>query len=378
MPASRSLFVLKNKWLWVLLIGCWAIVQSLLLYFNGINAEGESLRFIREATNLHEGRTFSTPVYFFYLIEITLIAITQMLKLHYGWIVAFQICLNGYALLRFYKFLTSTLSSSFIATIASAALILCWPYQIYNCFLYTESIFFSLSILFAIYLFQIKKIHFSTAIRLLLFLILLCITRPAGLFFVLATIFYVGFILTQNWRLSSRLWLIFSCFSIALLLLNLIMGSGEGVNILKPFQEEQVICDIPLHSNNSFTSSKQDNSIFGLIHYCMQHPAQFLSLALKKTIAFWGLMRSYYSVAHNSMLCIFFYPLFVMMIFGLIRYRKNLPAFAYFIFPLMMIFWLAVVCSCDEWHNRFFLTLTPFLILIAAQWTSNFQSDKID
>jgi hypothetical protein len=34
---------------------------------------------------------------------------------------------------------------------------------------------------------------------------------------------------------------------------------------------------------------------------------------------------------------------------------------------LTAIFWLAVIFSCDEWHNRFFLTLTPFFILAAME-----------
>jgi len=376
MQGFRFLHPLKNKLHLLSLICCWALVQCALLYFNGINADGESLRFLREAENLNAGKAFSTPVYFFYLTEISLIALVQLLKLHFGWIIAVQIGLNAFATIRFYRFLDATLPSKSVVFFSTLALIVCWPYQIYNCFLYTESIFFSLSILFSIYLFQLKKMDFSNAIVLLLFLILLCITRPAGLFFVLATIIYSRFILTKNWKLTPRFSLIIVGFFITFLILNNVMGSGEGVNILLPFQEEHVICDIPLHPNANISSVEQNNSIFGLIQYCWTHPTQFASLAIKKTIAFWGLVRTYYSTAHNFMLCLFFYPLFLVILLSSFKHRKKLPFFAYFIFPLMLIFWLAVVCSCDEWHNRFFLTLTPFIILMAAHGITNFITEQ--
>jgi len=150
MQGFRSLYPMKNKLHLLSLICCWTLVQCALLYFNGINTEGESLRFLREAENLNAGKAFSTSVYFFYLTEISLIALVQLLKLHFGWIVAFQIGLNALTTIQFYRFLDATLPTKSVVFFSTLALIVCWPYQIYNCFLYTESIFFSLSILFSI------------------------------------------------------------------------------------------------------------------------------------------------------------------------------------------------------------------------------------
>jgi hypothetical protein len=105
----------------------------------------------------------------------------------------------------------------------------------------------------------------------------------------------------------------------------------------------------------------------GLLNYVTENPQTFFKLAWLKTKAFFGLTRSYYSTGHNVFVAGYFYSLYVLILIGITRFRRKLPGSYLYLFSLAGIFWLAVIFSCDEWHNRFFLTLTPFFILAAMQ-----------
>ena len=57
----------------IILIVIWLLVQSALLFFNGIKIDGEAARVIREANNLNDFGHFSTPSFYLYFTEILLI-----------------------------------------------------------------------------------------------------------------------------------------------------------------------------------------------------------------------------------------------------------------------------------------------------------------
>ena len=356
---------IKKKGL-ILLIIFWLLVQAFLLITQGINTGGESINKIQEAENLISGKGLSSKSDYLYLTEIFLIFLKLKTHAGYGAVIAIQLILNLSALIYFYKFLNSFYSSKILSFTGCLILLACFPYQIYNTFLYTESIFFSLSLIYSCYLLQLKKLSLPNIFIIFLFLFLLCITRPSGIFFMAATIVYLFFFISKtiNPVVKAAVFITVSCF--ALFILNYLMASGGGIDILLPFKDERVICGIPTLSYNADIKTVQNgNSLYGLIYYVTHNFSQFSRLALLKSKAFFGLVRPYYSYGHNVFLVIYFYTLYALIILNIIKINKKLPlAFIYFI-ALTVIYWLSVVFSCDEWHNRFFITLTPFFIIPA-------------
>lgn len=362
---KNTMIFIKKKGL-ILLIIFWLLVQAFLLITQGINTGGESINKIQEAENLISGKGLSSKSDYLYLTEIFLIFLKLKAHAGYGAVIAIQLILNLSALIYFYKFLNSFYSSKILSFTGCLILLACFPYQIYNTFLYTESIFFSLSLIYSCYLLQLKKLSLPNIFILFLFLFLLCITRPSGIFFMAATIVYLFFFISKtiNPVVKAAVFITVSCF--ALFILNYLMASGGGIDILLPFKDERVICGIPTLSYNADIKTVQNgNSLYGLIYYVTHNFSQFSRLALLKSKAFFGLVRPYYSYGHNVFLVIYFYTLYALIILNIIKINKKLPvAFIYFI-ALTVIYWLSVVFSCDEWHNRFFITLTPFFIIPA-------------
>ena len=372
---NTRVFIKKNSLL--LLIALWFLIQAIILYTQGIKTDGESFKPIGEAENLFSGKGLSAYSYYMYFTEIFLIYLKIKTGAGYEAVIAVQLILNFSALIYFYKFMNFFYQSKVIAFTGGCLLLVCVPYQIYNTFLYTESVFFSLSLVYSCYLLKIKKLSAINILIIFLFLLLLCITRPSGIFFMAATIVYLFFFISKtiNPLLKGIIFIALSCF--ALIILNYLMGAGGAIDIILPFKDERIICDVPtLPYNLHLDIIPEGNSLKGLAYYVTHNFPQFFRLAMLKSKAFFGLVRPYYSTFHNTSLILYFYPLYVLILITIFKIKRKLPlAFIYFI-TLISIFWLSVVFSCDEWHNRFFLTLVPFFI-IPALYLFNKKNSKL-
>lgn len=352
----------------VILVILWGLVQCFLMWQQGIFTTLEAGRVIREANNLAESGNFSNPIYFTYLTEIILVYLVHFLGLGYGIIIAIHLALNLLALLIFYNFSEIFFSSKNIAFVSGILLTICIPYQSYNYYLYTESLFFSFTIIYSCYLLSVKKFNAGKLIKLVALLLLVCITRPTGIFFLFATITYLFFFLKTKYPLTIRLYTLAVLSVFVLFIVNYVMGTGGGIDIILPLREGHVICDLPTFQNKNIKTDPEDNSIAGLINYIYANFPHFLNMAYLKTKAFFGLTRPFYSTMHNLFMSFFFYPLYLLIVGAIIKFRKSLPLAFIYIYSLVIFFWLIVVFSCDEWHNRFFLTLVPFLLTSALYY----------
>lgn len=351
----------------------WMIIQTTILIANGINVSGEGERVIREANNLQTLGHFSSPAFYMYFTEIALVFILHLkLGLSYSFIVFIQLILNFTALTCFYKFMCSLYQSKKIALIGAVLLICCFPYQIYNFYLYTESIFFSLVIIFSCKLLKERSFKIKSVLILIALLLLIMFTRPTAIFVLGATCVYLYFFFSKRVQLFWRIFIFLSLCTGSLLLLNFLVVESSsssvrgdfGIDILEPFRYEHIICGVPTVTNEAAIKTiKNSNSLNGLLYYLIHNFKQFSRLALLKTKVFFGLQRTYYSTIHNIFLAVYFYPIYICFLLAIFKIKKKTPiAFSYFI-ALILFFWICVMCSCDEWHNRFFITLTPFWIL---------------
>lgn len=371
---------------YIFLFVFWLITQTLILVTSGINIGGEAQRVIREANNLQTLGHFSSPAFFLYFTEISLVFILHLkLGFNYAFIVFIHLVLNFIALIYFYKFLHRFYQSKKLALIGAGLLICCFPYQIYNSSLYTESIFFSLIIIYSYRLLVEKSFKIKNILIPAVLLLVIMFTRPTAIFVLGATCVYLYFILSKGLQIFWRIVFFLSLSTCSLLLLNFLIiesstkirGNG-GIDILEPFRYEHIICGVPTITNEAnIKTVKNSNSINGLLYYIINNFEQFSRLALLKTKAFFGLQRSYYSNLHNIFLSLYFYPLYACFLLAIFKFKKRTPLAYGYVIALILFFWICVICSCDEWHNRFFLTLTPFWIWGALYFfkRKNYQSE---
>jgi len=344
-----------------ILVLAWIVVQAFLFYKNGILTGFESGKYIEQANNLINHGTVSSPNFWLYSVQIFLIAASIKLNAGFALAIIVQLLFNALATFYFYR-LCKKLSDQRAAFVCTLLLIFNIPFQQFNTFLFTESLFYSFIILFSCFLLQLTKLSFRNFLLIILFLLLICFTRPTGLLITPCVSIYLFSKFFKTWPVILK---IASTIIISLLfvfILNLALGTGGELNFILPFAEEHIICGVPRVTAHGQTSG---NSLWSILNYIIDHPGQFLHLAWLRSLAFWGLFRSYFSAAHNLYLAVYFFPVYLLAIFSLKDWWKINRSLLLYAVSFIILTWGTVILSCDDWHNRFFLTLTPFCYLLS-------------
>jgi len=362
---SKLLMLLKPKSALPVLLILWLIVQAILFHNNGIITIGESEKYIGEAQRLTTGGYLSARSYFLYLTQILLLTFAFKSGLGYWFVMVVQLLFSIIATFAIYR-LAVKLFSHKTAIACTVLFLLNYPLQEFNFYLQTESLFFSFTIIYTAYLLQLSKLTLLHFFIILFSLVLISITRPTGLLFIPATFLYLFFGFLKAISTRFKLVIVSAISIIFLFVLNSALGSGGELDFMLPYLDERIICGVPtLHHFVDIKTWGNGNSIYGFLYYITHNLAQFTRLALLRSKAFFGLMRDYFSTGHNIFLASFFYPFYVLTILSIRWWLKNnLYRFLYLSF-LIVLTWGTTILTCDDWHNRWFLTISPWLIFLS-------------
>ncbi len=359
---SSKIVTAKNQFIFLLV--SWMLVQSLLIWQNGIVTGLEALKYIGEANRFLQFGKFSSNNYFLYSTQIFLIAAVIKFRLGYTVIVIIQLLLNLFSTIMFYKLAICFLKKPFIAVIATFFFIINIPYQVYNSFLFTESLFYSLVVIYSSYLLRLKKLTLKNLFSIFLLLLLLSITRPTGVLFFAATAIYIFFRFLNHLSVPYKTLIISFTAIIFLIAINSLLDAGGSLDFMLPFKKENIICGVNTINNAEIKTLEKGNSLQGIVYYIFNNEQQFFRLAQLKTIAFFGMIRNYFSSFHNTFLVLFFYPFYILTIVGTWKKIKQKDKGIIYMFTIIMLYWITTLLTCDDWHNRFILTVSPFLFLL--------------
>ena len=380
MRSNPAAIIFNKKNQILLLAVIWFCMQIFFIYQNGIVTDLEATKYIDQAHNFIATGTYSTNNFLFYSTQILLIAFC--LKLHIGfWLVVLvQIVLNGISIICFYKIVERVSKNKWLPFFSTLYFLLLFYYHLFNTFLFTESLFFSLSIIYTYVLFSTKELKFKSVFLILLFLGLLYFTRPTGIFFIPATYFYliIRFF-------PKKAFLVIALSSIVgisglFFLLNYSLGSGGELDFLLPYTHEMIICGVStLPQPHHFSVPVEKNSIQGLIYIITHNFGLFSRLAFQRLIKFFGVYRSFYSVFHNVVVVGYFFIIYATILFYFKNLFKAYKAESIFLLVNIFLMALTVMLSCDEWGNRFILSVVPsFLLLAAISFPNNLNKNEVD
>jgi len=349
---------------------CWAVANGCYLWQTGIVLDGESEKYIYQSEQLLATGSVTTPNFWLYTTQILLISASKIIGTGYYGVIVVQLLFNLLAVRAFYRLAGSWFHKN-AALAATLLLIVNYPMQRFNTHLYTESLYYSFTILFSAFLLQISKLTFRNIVIIIAALAIISVTRPTGILFVPPVMLYLFFRFFQSLKLRTKLVITMAVGVLFLYCLNLMLGSGGEFNFMLPYLYEEIICGVPaIETPATIKTAENPNSVYGLLYYLTHNFSQFARLAWQRSIAFFGLMRSYYSGTHNTFLAILFYPVYVMGIAGLMYWVKRLPLQLLYIFGVVLITWASVMLTCDDWHNRFFMAIAPWLLLLALPFVS--------
>ena len=245
-------------------------------------------------------------------------------------------------------------------------LLLTQTFQMWTVYLYTESVFSSLLILFTYSFFALNRAFTKNLLLTILLFVLLILARPTGLLLSPVLLIYFLFLFINQKEYLKAILFTALITLVFVGVLNYAMQSSTTFNFVKPFIENQIICDVPtqiLYKPVSITSS---NTLVGIFDYIMHNKKQTFLLAYQRFISYWGMQRSTNSRSHNLFFACFFYPIYLFGVFGAIELFKREKGVLIFITSTFIFFTFSVMISCDEWSNRFIVPIIPFVMMLGA------------
>jgi hypothetical protein len=352
-----------RKWQ-VLLVILFTAVHLALLFAFGIYIREEAVKYTYEAGYFAEHGAFSQPKYIFYSGYIFFRIICDAIGAGDVGMYVIQLLVNALAVICFYKLILKLSGKYQAAVFGTLLLILCIPYQKWTAYLFTESIFFSLVLIYTYVLFATFQNRYTKPVLAIVLLLLLIITRPTGMLVIPATFAFISYHLFLNKKkiLAFAIWL--PGIAGLLLLVDAAMkGKGE-FDFIKPFIEEHIVCGVPESAATGNVGN--GDSLRILLLYISQHFIDFMQLAFRRLISFFGLIRTYYSAMHNLLLIAGFYPIYVLSTFGIRYMYRSMRSFFIFSVVLVATFAFSVMLTCDDWHNRFIMPVMPIIFIYAA------------
>jgi hypothetical protein len=362
----------------IFLIILFILVQALLFYKLGVRTELEAEKYIREGDNLYKNEGLSAPKYIFYLPIILLIYLSKVLGFGYGFVVVIQVLLSGFAILRFYQLCQQLTKSKIRGLLGALLLIIFIPLQSWNFYLYSDSIFISLVIIFLGVVYKHANRGWLGVLKILLFLLILIFSRPHGLLLIPPTFFYLLFKKQDKVHRLTTAGITGVFFTLMYFLLNKAFKGGEDMDAMKPFIEEHIICFVPLKPEGaSLDLLNTDSPVKNLLYYVTHNPLHYLKLMVLKLWSFFNITRPYYSFGHNLLLCLYIIPLYFFAVASIRRFWKSNSAYALFIFGLIVLYPLGATLQCDDWHSRFTMVVIPSLSVLSISYSiKNSKFDK--
>lgn len=353
-----------KPYLFVVLL--WLCFQLVWYFYVGVHFELEAEKYIYEAQYLLQHHHFSAARYLFYVTTVLVIVLSFLLKLGLNGALLLIMLINLIGYLYFFRALCVFFKDRFSPYLVIVMLLGFWPYQSWSLYLYTECLFYSAVLFLFAHLLLFRKLSIGYILTSFALLAFVVFSRPLGILFVPPVLLFFFFKLTKKQRVFFL-----GAVILALVALNFIVQvvftTTRDWNMQRAITEGDIICDIPGERADRLVLTNHPNQLYRLFFYVTHNFAHFLRLAVVRLRYFFTMIRSYYSPFHNAFLIAFLTFWYGSILLGVKRIVKFIPA-ALLTFMVFSIFLLAMTTAlqCDDYHNRFFLTLSPFFSLMTV------------
>jgi len=351
----------------------WLISTLIYLSMHGVVTELEAAKYIEEAHLYINTGSFSAPRFYFYSATIFIMVFAIKINIGMFGVFVIQALLNLFAFTIFYKALTKIFKSPFTPLLIIFYLLAFSPYQSWIVFLYTESVFFSAILILISVLILNKPGNFKNILLIIMVLFFLLISRPLGILFGVGIYLYFFCHANKRWKI------IIACSSVVMIVMgyffiNAVFSSIHDWSITQAFEEESIICDLPASQPyQELDLSKTGSPVYQLWYYLTHNFSHFLRFAGIKIQYFFLMTRNYYSSSHNYFLLLNAIPVYLLAICSFfIKQEYFSRGTIVFLVSSILIYAVTIIFQCDDYHNRFILSIYPIFVLLAARAAEHF------
>ncbi len=293
--------------------------------------------------------------------------------------VLFQVLISGVALYFLHR-VTYKITGNEITSFLTCFFYLAWiKIHQWNFFIYTESLFASMSIIsFAALVLSKNPKQYILTFIIFLFTVFV---RPTGIALIVGVLVY-GFAHYYHW-VSRKVWLITIVLGVAigLLILNFVM---KDYGFIDSYQKAEIIypnISLELQPPGDLIIPSDENSpLIRLITFIYSNPVYFFKITSLKLLLFLGNVKPYFSILHNVLIVAFLFPLYVFAIKGFQHFTSKRKEH-YFVAGFVIMQCAIVSLTSENWDGRFLIPVLPFVFMLSAiginQWLSR-SSQPVD
>lgn len=398
LPTSVSAWR-RRWWPWhpALLLGLWLLVQAaFLLRFHGPHYANDSELYLDYATRLAQQGYF--PVEkgaatiannglndFQYVHSQRYILYpwfqSVWLRLHAGWwgIVLGQIALSGLAALALHRAVRRLAGGRRGAAALATGLFMLWPdVQQFNCYLLTESVFISLSVLSFWAFVRVRHGGWRAWLVLGLLLVLTALARPNG-FVVAGAVGLAG--LAMLYVKRRRLFWLAAGGAVLASPLAVWWLNQKLVSyfIVETYLRGELMFATPVWAVHPSAPLVVPPAGIGqmsrVLHFAAHNPGFLAQLMLGKLLVFFSSIKPYYSLGHRLMSVLVLWPLYYLAVRGAGRARVWLPA-RVFLAGVPLLQAAVVMLTVDDYDVRFLAPVLPFVFALAALAVGNLSAEN--
>ncbi len=372
------------------LVGLWLLVQAaFLVRYHGPHYANDSELYLHYSTNVAKNGYYKfeptvvvpgqppTPPDAFvpehtqrYILYVWFQVAWLWLKTGWWGIVLGQIAVSGAAAAALYGGVRHLASGRRGAAALATLLFIVWPdIQQFNCYLLTESLFISLSVLSFAAFVRVRAGGWRAWATLVLVLLLTVLTRPNG--FVLTFAVLTAGLENLRQRPGRLLfWAAVGAVVLAIPLALVVLNQRlQSYFIVETYQRGELIFGSPVWAVHPATPLDMPADGIGqvprILYFAAHNPGFLLRLMFGKLFVFVSGMKPYYSVAHRLAYVLVLWPLYYLAARG--TQRPDVWKLAR-IFLAAVPLWQAaiVMLTVEDWDVRFLAPVLPFVFILAA------------
>jgi hypothetical protein len=349
---------------WALIGISWILIQIILLCFQGINEQGESVKYIFTAEQWVKGyRNLSLYSVFYFgytFIHILLKYIGLSPKSMY----VVQLIFSALATIYFTRILARILYSRRAIILSALLYTSCYIIQSWVSFLYTDSIFASLLVIATYFLLTEDE---NTRNRWILWVLLFALPffRPVGFLFIVVAGFH--WILLGTRKNTGKLLCCVSYLAIIGIAIYLTFTDSAyyfPIHSLHNIQAN-VICGYPGNLLKYQVIPYQTG--MSTFSYLFHNPGMTLRLFLFRFYKVFSMTRPYFGAGHNLFLIFSTLIYYLLAVIGLISIFRLREKKLYFIPAGILIFAFPIVIFCVEWTGRFSLPIICYTLILSGK-----------
>jgi len=346
---------------WFLIGACWLLTQLLSLYYLGINAGEESIKYIDLADKWIRGGGHYGWYNLFYSGYTAIHVLLRMAGFPVKSMYIIQLLLSAAATYYFIRILCLYSRSRKAILIAGILYSTCFIIQQWVSALFTDSAFSSLLII-ALYFLLTQEKSKGNRIIFWALLILLPTFRPVGFLFILLACCYWIFI-----SVRKNVGKLIFC-SVYLLLIGFVIDRSltQSPAYFYPFHNIQanVICGYPGNLLQYRKVPYQEGmSIFS---YLLENPGMTIRLFFNRFFKIFSMTRDYFSTKHNLLLVATTGVYYILAFIGALRIIFRKQKEKYFLLAGLLLFSIPSVIFCVDWSGRFSLPVLCFVLLLSG------------